>query len=282
MARLWIQVRRLAPQARTILLTSAPDCGAEAVANLCLQLSSQPQRRFITLDKHEAEVRFSRSAARHHLPEDNFYYIPEVGQLSLEAQKGLLRLLHARRGNPVSVVAATSKDLKTFVATGTFLRELSQALSGVRICIPALSQRTEDLPMLIEQTIYNHCAAMKRNVPQISPALFHLAMAYPWSGNFRELSAVVQELLNTPRVKSQLKADDWTRAMKACRDPEVVSTVRMLSLKAVIHEHLNAVMVACEGKKTLAADVLGISRSCLYRMLDNRRQERLELSTRQS
>lgn len=271
MSHLWLQIRSLAPFMRTLLLTGEPDCGAEAVASVFLQLSRESQRPFVKLHKSEAELRFARLARSPYLYDNTFYFIPEVGDLSLQAQEGLCRVLHNRRTNGVSVVASTSYDLSSLASIGTFLPQLSRSLGAVRVRVPKLSERAEDLPILLQQMIHRLCLAERHPVPQLSSELFHSAMTYPWAGNFRELAAICRELLEGQHGETHLDEKDWKRATQVLRRAEAASHVRLLTLKQIVNEHLQGVLVACEGKKSRAAEVLGISRSCLYRMLDESR-----------
>lgn len=269
MARLWFQVRQLAPQMRTVLLTGPPDCGAEAVGRLLLQFSAQPERRFIVIGSPEADLRFAGLDSPYTASVETFYFIPEVDQLSLDAQKGLVRLLRKRRSHYLSVVASTSKDLRIGVRVGTFIPELCQLLEAVHLSIPALSDRSEDVPMLLEQLVSMHCVSLNRQIPRISPKVLLAAMGHSWGGNCRELVDVVKELLTGTEEKTELDLRDWARAMHDMKTSRPAPIVQMRPLREIIHEHISSVVAACQGKKSQAATVLGISRSTLYRLLDH-------------
>ncbi len=273
MSKLWLQVRRLAPHMRRLLLNTAPNCGAEAVAHLFLQLSARPQRPFLTLSIPEAELRFQNfGQSSHALTSDAFYFVPDVEELSLQAQEGLRRVLHNRRNHSLSLVASTSQDLSTAVSIGTFLPGLLIALAAVCIEVPPLSERTEDLPMILQQMISKQCRIAERTPPRLSPTLLHSAMSHPWADNFRELTEIVEQLLNANSGKAVLNDRDWGRAIQECKRLRPQPEVRMQSLEAVLHEHVYSVLVACKGHKSRAAAVLGISRSSLYRIIEGMRQ----------
>jgi transcriptional regulator of acetoin/glycerol metabolism len=97
------------------------------------------------------------------------------------------------------------------------------------------------------------------------------AMEYPWPGNLRELTSVVTALLTAPTPGSdELTAVHFHKALathqqQRASDP---AAVRLVTLDVVVQEHINSVLRACRGNKLRAAEVLGISRSTLYRMLD--------------
>ena len=275
MSQLWAQVRRLAPYVRTVLLTGAPDAGQEAVARLLLNLSPLPGRPFLALGETAAEDRLARAGVLSLLPNELFLFLPEVERLSPAAQDGLLRVLRMRRSRSFSVVAATQQDLRVLVSMGRFSAELAEALSPVRIALPALAQRLEDLPMLVSQMLAQRCQALNQPVPSVSEELLRAAMEYSWPANLGELAAAVDAMLGKSNAEgsTELRAADLQRALREARavKPEA-QPVRMMKLDDVIHEHIFAVLKACRGNKLRAAEVLGISRSTLYRMLENAAQ----------
>ena len=269
MSQLWTQIRRLAPHVRTVLLTGAPDAGQEAVARLLLDLSQHPRRQFIVLTETEAEDRLTRIQGPGTIPQDAFLFLPDVERLSAIAQNHLLRLLRTRRSSAFSMAASTSEELRALVSMGRFSADLAQALSFVRVPIPALKERVEDIPMLLTQTLAVRCHASQRPIPQLSEAVLKAAMQYAWPGNLGELSAVCNDLLAHSQPGQELTVADWEHAIAVERAPKrPTPPVRMVKLDTVIQEHIYAVLRGCRGNKLRAAEVLGISRSTLYRMLD--------------
>lgn len=269
MSQLWSHIRRLAPHVRTVLLTGEPEAGQEAVARLLLDLSHHPHRQFIVLSDTEAEERLTRIQGPGTIPQHAFLFLPEVDRLSPLAQNHLLRLLRSRRSAAFSVAAATSEDLRALVSMGRFCADLAQALSFVRVAVPALKERVEDIPMLLTQMLAVRCQALQRPAPQLSEQILRAAMQYPWPGNLAELSAVCNDLLTLSHPGAELTLADWQRAIAVERTPRrAQSAVRMVKLDTVVQEHIYAVLRGCRGNKLRAAEILGISRSTLYRMLD--------------
>ncbi len=270
MATLWSQVRRLAPHVRTVLLTGSPDSGQEAVARLLLDLSFTPQRPFIVLTESDAEGRLAQACQAHAGPHDLFLFLPAVERLSPSGQQHLLRLLKTRRTRALSVVASTVEDLRSLASMGRFSGELAELLGTVRIGVPALKDRVEDVPMLLSQMLAQRSRALQGTAPPLSEELLRAAMQHAWPGNFHELSAVAQVLLDEYVSGSELRAADLVRALGNVQTPTppTTSAVRMIKLDTVVQEHVYAVLRGCRGNKLKAAEVLGISRSTLYRMLD--------------
>lgn len=269
MSQLWSQLRRLAPHVRTVLLTGEPDCGQEAVARLLLDLSPQPKRPFLSLSAEDAEQRLTRGIHAS-IPPEVFLYLPDVHRLSTAAQDGLLRLVRTRRSRSLAIIAATKEDLRAMVSTGRFSPELAEYLGSVRLTVPALRNRREDVPMLINQMLAARLQGTGESVPQVTEDLLRAAMQHNWPGNLRELSSAVEYVLSEVREGSELSGADLHRALASSQQPQShePAPVRMVPLDAIVQEHIYAVLRGCRGNKLRAAEVLGISRSTLYRMLD--------------
>lgn len=270
MSQLWSQIRRLAPHVRTLLLTGEADCGQEAIARLLLDLSSAPRRSFVKITAADAESRLLRSAGLASLPAEAVLYIPDVDRFSLAAAEGLLRLIRMRRSRPFTVVAAASSDLRTLASAGRFPTELADSLTAIRLQVPCLKQRTEDLPMLLGQLLTVRALEAGVPTPQIGEDLHRAAMEYSWPGNLRELSRVASSLLQTADDSRPLTASALHDAIthQQISSEADAGPVRMVSLEIIMQEHVAAVLRACHGNKLRAAEVLGISRSTLYRTLD--------------
>lgn len=270
MAQLWGQVRRIAPHLRAALLTGAADCGQEAVARVLLDLSPNPRRSFFQLSAAEAETRLLRPAGLTAIPADLFLFIPDVHRYSAEAQRSLLQLMRMRRSRAFTVVAATVEELGSLVAVGRFSAELADALSSVRVTVPSLRERVEDLPMLLAHLLETHRTDRNRPILKPTEPFLRAAMAHPWSGNFRELVRVVEAFCASARSEAELSAEDLEKVLaeQSRKSSAETMPIRMVSLDTVVQEHIGAVLRACRGNKLRAAEILGISRSTLYRMLD--------------
>lgn len=270
MAHLWSQLRRLAPHARTVLLAGPQHSGHEAAARLLLDFSFSPKRPMLVLQNAEAEERLTRVSFLTTLPQEAFLVLPQIDALSLAGQDCLLRLLRTRRNRNFSLVAATSEDLRALVSVGRFSPDLAEVLGSVRVRLPALKDRIEDLPMLLAQMLNIRCEALRKMPPPLPEDLLRAAMQHTWPGNLHELREVADALVREASEKGALHVDDLTHAIalfQAARSG-ATSTVRMMKLDAVVQEHIFGVLRGCRGNKLRAAEVLGISRSTLYRMLD--------------
>lgn len=279
MAQLWGQLRRLASHVRTVLLTGEADCGQEAVARLLLDLSPQPHRSFLRLTAAEAETRLLRTSGLNSLPTDIFLFIPDVDRFSMQAQEALLKLLRSRRSRPFTLVAATSEDTRALIDLGRFSAELADALSSVRLALPSLKDRAEDLPMLVSQILTTESLAQGRPAPLPTQDFLRAVMQHSWPGNLAELTQTLASLCAThapgDRPTSNHGCPDLTaealyQALATQRPTRKSENapVRLVTVDTVVQEHIGAVLRACHGNKLKAAEILGISRSTLYRMLD--------------
>ncbi len=274
MSNLWSRIRRLAPHVRTVLLTGPPYAGQEAAAHLLRDLSTLPNRPFLHWKDAEAEERLSCPSTLSTLPNESFLFLPEVERLSAVSQNGLLRLLRTRRASGFTLVARTLEDLRALVSVGRFSRDLAECLGAVRVHLPALKDRAEDIPMLLSEMLSFRCRSLPGSTPQLSEELLRAAMQHPWPGNLQELSDTADALLVGERRGGELRAADFLRALSLAQAPgsSQTPTARMIKLDAVIQEHIYAVLRGCHGNKLRAAETLGISRSTLYRMLDGASQ----------
>ena len=267
-AHLWAQVRRVAPHFRTALLTGEAGTGAEAVARALHDLSPAVWRSFLALTPGEAENYFDPKNLGSSSSLGTIF-LTDVENLSRTAQSGLLRVLRNRGPNAVRLVAFASRGLRPLVSTGTFSAELANSLAAVRITLPALRERTEDIPMLASYLLQRRAQQLGYPARPLTPEFLKTAVAYAWPGNLDQMSATLDRLL-TAANGDVLQATDIEAAAAACLQVSAPATLqpRMIKLDQVVQEHIRAVLFGCNGNKLRAAEVLGISRSTLYRMLE--------------
>jgi DNA-binding NtrC family response regulator len=180
----------------------------------------------------------------------------------------LLRLLKFRRHRRIAVVASTSVDLRSVVSAGTFNGELFSNLASLRLQIPSLRERVEDLPLLTHQLLQAESIRQERQLPSIDPAFLSAIYDYTWPGNLDQLRSTIAWMIE--HRDGPLGPADLVAAISEVRTESAIAEapVRMVPLDHVVQEHVRAVLIGCNGNKLRAAEVLGISRSTLYRMLD--------------
>jgi transcriptional regulator with PAS, ATPase and Fis domain len=208
-------------------------------------------------------------------------FLDEIGELPLELQAKLLRVLQEREVRPVGsnenisvevrVVAATNRDLEAAFREGTFRKDLFFRLNVVSIHIPPLRERLSDIPMLVQCFLDRQ--AEGENV-QFTPAAMKLLMQYDWPGNVRELENCISRAL-TLGDRQRIDADDLSPALLGRNaagkmqssvgvENDASSTVALDELERLT---IQRVVDKVGGNKEKAGELLGISRATLYRKL---------------
>ena len=269
MTQLRGQIRRVAPYFRTALLIGERGCGEESAAHILHQLSSLSHRPFVSLTPVDADLFFGANPEPDALATTGMFYIPRPERLSHLAQTALLRLIRKRGPQIPRIVAFAERGLRPLVSASSFSAELADCLGALRIAIPPLRDRREDIPHLLAHMLDSIAAESGTPSSQLASDLLDAARRLPWQGNLTQLYSAARGLME--RVTTPvLHASDLEEVLGAIPQPTQYDRrkIRMMRLDDVIQEHIRAVLFACNGNKLRTAEVLGISRSTLYRMLD--------------
>jgi DNA-binding NtrC family response regulator len=287
---------RVAASDATVLILGESGTGKELVARAIHQASPRAPGPFVPVDcgaiaeglleselfGHVRGAFTGAQAARRGLFEEascGTVFLDEIGDVGAGLQARLLRTLQEgtiRRVGAneaiavdVRVVAATNKDLEAAVKAGRFREDLFYRLNVVTIGIPPLRERREDVPLLAEHFAAKH----GRGKGAISPEARELLQAYDWPGNVRELENVVARALalNPSGVVVPADLTDRLRA-PAGRPAEPVRALPLPpgfrpTLDELSKRYAVLVLGECGGNKTRAAELLGIDRKTLYRIL---------------
>lgn len=213
-------------------------------------------------------------------------FLDEVGELPLDAQVKLLRVLQQKEAEPVGaakpvpvnvrVISATNRDLDKLVAEGKFREDLYFRLNVLRLHIPALRERKEDIPLLARHFIERFCARDSRPLCDIEPAALRKLSAHSWPGNVRELENFIYrtmvlnegvfldaDLLSgvsvVPEEAPQAQAGLTISLMDGRGGLKTMDEIETLAIQCALSHHDHNV--------TQAAKALGMSKSTLYRKL---------------
>jgi transcriptional regulator with PAS, ATPase and Fis domain len=210
-------------------------------------------------------------------------FLDEIGELSLQAQVKMLRVLQHKEfervggSGPVKVdiriIAATHRNLEDMVREGTFREDLWFRLNVFPIVIPPLRERKSDIPALVQHFIdrKSHELGIK-NPPRLSPGAIDLLMAYHWPGNVRELENIVERALIVNKEGEALSFDNLLphqETRETTVRPEVNESLLMDDAMA---RHIKYVLDLSKGKvhgKGGAAEVLGVNASTLRARMRN-------------
>jgi len=214
----------------TVLICGESGTGKEGVAGVIQRLSARATGPYVKVncaalseDILESELfghvkgaftgALSDRVGRFEAANGGTILLDEIGDISLKVQLRLLRVLQEREfervgdtktiTTDVRVIATTNQDLREKIEAGTFRQDLYYRLNVVRIEIPALRERPEDIPLLVEHFRARFSAAMNKPVDTVSGAALELLVGYPWEGNVRELENAIE------------------RAFVVCREPEI-------------------------------------------------------------
>ncbi len=266
-ARVWAQIRRVAPYFRAAVITAEPGSGVDAAARALHALSPIRALPFRTVTPIQAEAVFATSS---HALFEGLLFLPDVDRLSPTAQRALLRKLRIRGRSSWRIVASSSIELRASVSAGRFSIELAEMLGAVRISLPTLRERREDLPVLATHIARRVAARLAVEAPAFDPTFDTALTHFAWTGNLPQLEDVLDRILSHPH-ENPVTAAEFSAATANLAPATVVDAAhpRMLRLEDVVQEHIRAVLIGCHGNKLRAAEVLGISRSTLYRMLDS-------------
>jgi DNA-binding NtrC family response regulator len=285
---------RVASTDATVLIQGESGTGKELVARAIHESSPRASGPFVAVDcgaiaegvleselfGHARGAFTGAQAARRGLFEEassGTLFLDEIGDVGPNLQARLLRALQEgtiRRvgtNEPIAVdarvVAATNRDLEQAVKEGAFRADLYYRLNVVAIRIPPLRDRREDVPLLAEHFAHKHG---RGEGATISPAARDLLLAYHWPGNVRELENVIARALAL-NPSGVILPDDLPEAIRsgAASEPAAADLVgqERPTLQELEQRYARQVLRETGGNKSRAADILGIDRKTLYRIL---------------
>jgi DNA-binding NtrC family response regulator len=207
-------------------------------------------------------------------------FLDEIGELALELQAKLLRVLQEQEFRPlgatktqsvdVRVVAATNRDLDEMLQEGRFREDLYYRLNVIEISLPPLRQRPDDIVPLAEHILTQAAARSGRpRRVRLDPAAQRSLLSYHWPGNVRELSNVLERGLALC-AGDEIQLDDLPNQVRAQRDSDLLAAAaaRRMTLDELEREYIRLVLADEGGNKTRAASRLGLDRKTLYRKLE--------------
>lgn len=211
-------------------------------------------------------------------------FLDEVGELGQALQVKLLRVMQdhevRRVGGTnsikvdVRIIAATNRDLDQFVKEGKFRDDLFYRLNVVRITLPSLKEREEDIPMLAHHFLQKCAAGATTAVRGFDPDTMECLKRYRWPGNVRELENAIERAVSLSHGPL-LTPDDLPASIRQApapmeQKPDMTDSGESayMTLEEVEKRHLMRVLKETKGNKVKAAKILGIDRRTLYRMAE--------------
>jgi two-component system NtrC family response regulator len=293
MQRLYRQIQRLAPTDATVLVQGESGTGKELVARALHRLSRRAEHPFVAVNcaaipEGLVEAEFfgaergaytgAQSARAGHFEKAHggTLFLDEIGELPLALQPKLLRALQEGRISRVGgsreisvdvrVIAATNRELANEVAQGRFREDLYWRLNVVGLSLPALRERREDIPLLVEH--FAQRAARQHGLAE-TPFPGHVLRALidrPWTGNVRELGNTVERLLLLAE-DGEPSLDDLPDSPRRQAAPGFVLPAEGIDWDAMERSLLQQALAQSQGQKKRAAALLGLPyKAFLYRL----------------
>jgi DNA-binding NtrC family response regulator len=293
MLEIFARIRRVAPHYRIALVSGATGTGKELVAQALHSLSPVSQRRFVVCNCSAiVETLFESELFGHvkgaftgatqdrvglfEYAQGGTVFLDEISDMPLATQSKLLRIVQNQelqrvgssevRKVDVHIIAATNREMSSLIAEKLFRQDLYYRLSMVELKLPRLADRKEDLPFLERHFVGKFAHSYHKRVAGISRRAQVLLSRHGWPGNVRELENVLghacmmaeSEFIDLRDLPEYLR--DGVRGISAS-DPELVP------LAELERRYTQHVLERLGGNKLQAAQVLGISRATLYRIL---------------
>jgi formate hydrogenlyase transcriptional activator len=285
------QVAKVAPTDSTVLISGETGTGKELIARAVHKRSNRSARAFIRVNcaaispslitselfGHEKGAftgALQRRIGRFEAADGGTIFLDEIGDLSIEAQIALLRVLQEREFERVGssqplavdvrVLVATNRDLKSAVDAGTFRQDLFYRLNVFPIHLPSLRERVDDIPLLVEYFIDRYAKKAGKNFSNITNKTFQLFQAYDWPGNIRELQNVIERAVILCDGETFLVDEAWLkRASSPVSDPVVPLVTTLVERE---RQMIETALAQCQGRVSGAngaAKKLGIPRQTL-------------------
>ena len=273
----------------TVLITGESGTGKEVIADSIYSLSPRKDKPFIKVNcaalpetlleselfghiKGSFTGAISNKKGRFELADGGTIFLDEIGEISLNTQVKLLRVLQERTIEPVGseesipvdvrVIAATNADLEAKIKEGSFREDLFYRLNVFNIHIPPLRERKEDIPALVSFIISKFEKESSLKCKGIEKEALNILLSYPWPGNIRELENAIQRamvLTNGEKITAYSLPEKLRSNYLMAADD---------TLSSVEKQHIHYILTREKWNMTKSASILGIDRKTLYNKLN--------------
>jgi DNA-binding NtrC family response regulator len=300
MRRVFDMIRLAAPSKANILIAGESGTGKELVAKAIHHGSPRAKEAFVTVNSGSLPPELLESnlfghvkgaftgaiAAKRGLFEvadGGSIFLDEIGNINLETQAKLLRVIQEREfmrlGSvetikvDVRIIAASNADLSQLIQQGSFREDLFYRLNVINIALPPLRRRREDIPLLVSHFLQKYSDENRRKLREVTPEAMRILMDNPWPGNVRELENTIERavvLSTSERIGVEL-LPDYMRFPRQSDQPALIVPSDGLSLKdAVSHYERSMILQSLElanGVQKRAAELLNLKPSTLNEMM---------------
>jgi two-component system response regulator HydG len=287
--------RTVAPTDSTILLTGESGTGKEVISRWIHRLSDRKDSQFLSINCGALPESLLESELFGHTKgsftgaikdkdgllvaaKGGTFFLDEIGEMTPAIQVKMLRALQEREVIPIGateavpvdvrVVAATNRDLEDEIRRGRFRSDLYYRLNVIALRMPALRERVDDIPLLIDHFL-QALAADGESPKVLGQGTLDILLAHPWPGNVRELQNALERAAVVAKG-DEILPEHLPERVREAPTPTVVSGAPPPnpSMEVIEQAYIQWVLRAEGGNKTRAAEVLGIDPSTLYRKLN--------------
>ncbi|ROR02987.1 sigma-54-dependent transcriptional regulator [Desulfosoma caldarium] len=285
-------IRKVAPLDCTVLIEGQSGTGKELVARAIHGLSPRASRPFVAFNcggftealitselfGYEKGAFTGATTTKLGLMESAMggtVFLDEIGEMPLTMQVKLLHVLQEKRvfrvggTRPIAldirILAATNKDLKQEVLAGRFREDLYYRLNVVRIPLPTLAERRDDIPLLVAHFIEKYQTLFGKPVEGIHPHALEILKKHSFPGNVRELENIIERAVALTE-KPLIGVDDLPEDVRQL-EVDAYPAEELLSLEEVEKRHISRVLAKTNYNKNLASQILGLPRTTLWRKI---------------
>lgn len=305
MKKVYDLIHRLSDTDATVLLTGESGTGKELVARALHSQSRRTGRPLLAINCAAVPPNLLESELFGHVKgaftdahsdrkglferaDRGTVLLDEIGEMPLEMQPKLLRVLEERKVRHVGgekeisfdtrVIASTNRDLEAEVEAGRFREDLYYRLNVVQVHLPPLRARGNDILLLAQNFVQKISAKLNKPVRGISSEAARKLLEYDWPGNVRQLQNSMERAITLTRFE-QITVDDLPDKIRHYESTKIVlvdsDAEHLLSLEELEKRYIEKVLKAVSGNKTQAATVLGLDRRTLYRKLERYQEEQI-------
>src|SRR6058998_2740963 len=300
MRKVFDLIRLAAPSRSNILVAGESGTGKELVAKAIHHASPRARNAFVTVNSGSLPPELLESSLFGHMKgsftgaiatkrglfevaDGGSIFLDEIGNINLETQAKLLRVIQEREfmrlGSvetikvDVRIIAATNVELSKLMSDGRFREDLYYRLNVITITLPPLRRRREDIPLLVTHFLEKYSEENKRKVREVTPDAMRILMDHSWPGNVRELENTIERavvLCTTDRIGTEL-LPEYLRYPVNTDHPAMVVPADGLSLKDSVSRYERAMILQslemANGVQKRAAELLQVKPSTLNEMM---------------
>ena len=286
-------IAKAAPSRANVLITGESGVGKELVAKSIHEQSSRKEQPFIIVhcaalseslleselfgyEKGAFTGAESQHKGRFEIADGGTIFLDEIGEINQSTQVKLLRVIQEKTfervggTQPITVdvrlVAATNRNLEEEVKAGRFREDLFYRLNVVRIPMPPLRERKDDIPLLLHAFLREFNIENQKNITGFDNRAKSAILKYSWPGNIRELKNCVESAVVMCNG-DEIKIEDLPASVREKGEEKAITIPIGMSLEEAEMVIIQENLAACNGNKTKCAEVLGIGRKTLHRKL---------------